>query len=477
MNDAEKRLTQLKEQIEKYDYEYYVMDHPTISDYAYDMLMQELLEIEKKYPYLQSADSPSQRVGGKPLDSFEEYPHRNALLSLANSYGEDDLREFDRKVKEDLGLEQVEYVVEYKIDGLSMALSYEDGVLKVAATRGDGMIGENVTNNVRTIKNIPLKLKQIPKILEVRGEVYMPRKSFERLNHEREEKGEMLLANPRNAAAGSIRQLDPKVTAKRNLRGIFYNLLYLEGETTPKTHSECLNYLKEQGFTVSQPLISDDIDEIVAYCKEMGEKRHSLDYDIDGMVIKVNDLALQTQLGNRAKNPRWAIAYKFPPEQAETTLKNIVFQVGRTGVITPVAEFAPTLLAGSVISRATLHNEDYIREKDIRINDKVIIEKAGEVIPAVVEVVKEKRTGTEEEFHFIDTCPECGTKLIRLEGEAAMRCPNMLHCPAQVREGIVHFVSRDAMNIEGLGPKVINQLFDEKLIQDAADLYLLTKEK
>lgn len=477
MEELKKRLEELKEQIRENDYQYYVLDDPKISDYEYDKLMQELLDIEKAHPELLTADSPSQRVGGEALSEFPPYTHRNPLLSLGNSYNEEDLREFDRRVKGDLGVDTVEYVVEYKIDGLSVALSYENGVLVTGATRGDGYIGENVTNNIRTVKNIPLKLRKTETLMEARGEVYLPRAAFERLNKQREENGEPLFANPRNAAAGSLRQLNPKIAAERDLRAIIYNLLYLEGADSPQSQSECLKYLHEQGFTVSEPLVSSDIDEIVEYCRKKGERRHELDYDIDGMVVKVNSIAYQEQLGYRARNPRWAIAYKFPPEQQRTKLKDITVQVGRTGVVTPVAQLEPVFLAGSTISRATLHNEDYIAQKEIMIGDTVIIEKAGEVIPAVVAVDKTKRDGNERAFAFPDLCPECGTPLIRLEGEAAVRCPNTLHCPAQVREGIIHFASRDGMNIDGLGPAVINQLYQAELIHDSADLYYLTREE
>ena len=477
MEELKKRLEELKEQIRENDYQYYVLDDPKISDYEYDKLMQKLLDIEKAHPELLTADSPSQRVGGEALSEFPPYTHRNPLLSLGNSYNEEDLREFDRRVKSDLGVDTVEYVVEYKIDGLSVALSYENGVLVTGATRGDGYIGENVTNNIRTVKNIPLKLRKTETLMEARGEVYLPRAAFERLNKQREENGEPLFANPRNAAAGSLRQLNPKIAAERDLRAIIYNLLYLEGADSPQSQSECLKYLHEQGFTVSEPLVSSDIDEIVEYCRKKGERRHELDYDIDGMVVKVNSIAYQEQLGYRARNPRWAIAYKFPPEQQGTKLKDITVQVGRTGVVTPVAQLEPVFLAGSTISRATLHNEDYIAQKEIMIGDTVIIEKAGEVIPAVVAVDKTKRDGNERAFAFPDLCPECGTPLIRLEGEAAVRCPNTLHCPAQVREGIIHFASRDGMNIDGLGPAVINQLYQAELIHDSADLYYLTREE
>ena len=473
---AVKRLEALKQEIAHHDRMYYVLDHPEISDYQYDQLMRELLAIEEAYPHLLTADSPSQRVGGEALKQFESYTHRNPLLSLMNAYGIDDLREFHQRICNDLGREEIEYVVEYKIDGLSIALYYENGVLQNGVTRGDGVTGEDVTANVRTVKNIPLRLQNNLPVLEARGEVYLPKASFAKINEQREKNGESLFANCRNAAAGSIRQLDPKVTAQRDLRAIIYTMMHVEG-AEPATHSQCVALLKEAGFTTMEPFISSDINAICDYCVYWGEHRHDLPFDIDGMVIKINSLADQEALGNRAKNPRWAIAYKFPPEQGITRIEEIVVQVGRTGAVTPVANLEPVFLAGSTISRATLHNEDFIREKDIRIGDYVVIQKAGEVIPEVVSVVQEKRTGTEQEYVFPQVCPVCGAPLIRVEGEAAWRCSDSMTCPAQVREGIIHFASRDAMNIEGLGPAVITQLLDAGLIQNAADLYYLQKEQ
>ncbi|MBQ2370049.1 MAG: NAD-dependent DNA ligase LigA, partial [Peptococcaceae bacterium] len=374
-----------------------------------------------------------------------------------------------------------EYAVEYKIDGLSIALYYEDGVLKRGVTRGDGVTGEDVTANVRTVKNIPLRLYNDLPVLEARGEVYLPKASFEKINAQREANGEPLFANCRNAAAGSIRQLDPKVTAQRDLRAFIYTMMHVEGpglnDEGPATHSECTALLKEAGFTVMEPFISSDIDAICDYCEYWGQHRHDLPFDIDGMVIKINNLAQQEALGNRAKNPRWAIAYKFPPEQGITRIQEIVVQVGRTGAVTPVANLEPIFLAGSTISRATLHNADFIAEKEIKVGDYVVIQKAGEVIPEVVSVVKDKRDGSETDFVFPEVCPACGAPLIRVEGEAAYRCSDAMTCPAQVREGIIHFASRDAMNIEGLGPAVIAQLLDNGLIANAADLYYLQKDK
>ncbi len=474
--EAIQRLENLKKEIAYHDRRYYVLDDPEISDYQYDQLMRELLAIEEAYPQLVTADSPSQRVGGAPLKEFASYTHRNSLLSLMNAYGTDDLREFHQRVCSDLGKEEIEYVVEYKIDGLSIALYYEDGILKNGVTRGDGVTGEDVTANVRTVKNIPLRLQNHLPVLEARGEVYLPRNSFARINQQREQHGESLFANCRNAAAGSIRQLDPKVTAQRDLRAFIYTLMYVEG-AEPATHTQCVELLKEAGFATMEPFISSDIEAICAYCEYWGAHRHDLPFDIDGMVIKINSLADQAALGNRAKNPRWAIAYKFPPEQGITRITDIVVQVGRTGAITPVANLEPIFLAGSTISRATLHNEDFIREKDIRIGDFVVIQKAGEVIPEVVAVVTERRDGSEQEFVFPTVCPACGAPVIRLEEEAAWRCSDPMTCPAQVREGIIHFASRDAMNIEGLGPAVIHQLLQAGLIQNAADLYYLQKEQ
>lgn len=473
--DAVQRLAALKQQIAYHDRCYYVLDDPEISDYQYDQLMRELLKIEAQYPHLLTADSPSQRVGGAPLKEFTSYTHRNSLLSLMNAYGTDDLREFHQRVCNDLDKDEIEYAVEYKIDGLSIALYYEDGVLQVGATRGDGVTGENVTANVRTVKNIPLRLQNDLPVLEARGEVYLPRTSFERLNQQRESNGEPLFANCRNAAAGSVRQLDPKIAAQRDLRAFIYTLLHVEG-AAPATHAQCVALLQEAGFTTLKPYISSDIDAICSYCTYWGEHRHDLPFDIDGMVIKINNLADQQALGNRAKNPRWAIAYKFPPEQGITQVEDIVVQVGRTGAITPVANLKPLFLAGSTISRATLHNEDFIREKDIRIGDYVVIQKAGEVIPEVVSVVTEKRDGSEREFLFPTVCPACGAPIIRLEDAAAYHCSDPMTCPAQVREGIIHFASRDAMNIEGLGPALIHQLLQAGLIANAADLYYLKKE-
>lgn len=472
IEEAKEKIKKIREQIEKHNYHYFVLDNPQITDAEYDKLMQQLVALEKEFPELVTPDSPSQRIGGKPLAGFKTYVHRTPLLSLGNAFGKEQLLDFHRRVVNGLGTDSVEYVVEPKIDGLSVALYYQGGILQVGATRGDGVTGEDVTQNLKTIGNVPLRLKENLPILEVRGEAYMPKDSFQRLNTVKEEKGEVLFANPRNAAAGSIRQLDPKVAASRDLRVIVYALLYIEGAQITK-HSEGLKLLKKQGFSVAEPFLSSDIDQVAEYCAQWIQKRHELPYEIDGMVIKVNSLEQQEQLGYTSKSPRWAIAYKFPAEQGITKLKDIFVRVGRTGAVTPTAVLEPIRLAGTTVSKATLHNEDMIKEKDIRIGDYVVVQKAGEIIPEVVEVVKERRNGGEKEFEFPQYCPECGSKVIRLEDEAVARCTGTAVCPAQVREGIIHFASRNAMNIEGLGPAIIAQLLDAKLIKDAADLYYL----
>ena len=454
------------------------MDAPTITDAEYDRLMIRLREIEAEYPEDVPADSPTQRVGGKVNPEFTEVKHLTPLLSLGNAFSADELRAFDERVRNGLPQgSEVEYVLEPKIDGLACSLVYENGKLVRAATRGDGVVGENVTANVRTIRAIPLTLtvpadEEVPELLDVRGEVYMPRHEFMRLNEERAEKGEAEFANPRNAAAGSLRQLDPQVTAKRSLSFFAYNV----GNGALEKHSDSLAMLKGYGFKVSENYkVVANIEEAIKFIEEFDAKRSSLAYDTDGAVIKVNAVYQQRILGATGKDPRWAIAYKFPPEQAETTLEDIVWRVGRTGVLTPTAVLTPVKLSGSVVSRATLHNEDFIREKGICIGDRVVINKAGEIIPEVLRVVESKRTGEEAPVVIPAECPECGWKVERQGSEAAIRCTNP-HCPALGREGLIHFVSRDAMNIEGCGPSVINQLIDSELVRDAADLYSLQKE-
>lgn len=469
----------LRQEIRHNEYLYYVLDAPEITDAEYDRMMVRLRELEARYPDSIPADSPTQRVGGRASSQFTEVRHLEPLLSLGNVFSAEELRAFDERVRSGLPAgSKVEYVMEPKIDGLACSLIYENGKLVRAATRGDGVVGENVTANVRTIRSIPLMLKvpegeAVPELLDVRGEVYMPRQAFMRLNEQRAERGESEFANPRNAAAGSLRQLDPQVTASRSLSFFAY---YLVGEGAQPKHSESLALLARYGFKVSENYkVVENIDEAIKYIGDFNELRQGLSYDTDGAVIKVNDVYQQRILGATGKDPRWATAYKYPPEQAETTLEDIDWRVGRTGVLTPTAVLTPVKLSGSVISRATLHNEDFIRAKDIRIGDRVIINKAGEIIPEVLRVVVEKRTGDEKEVEFPSLCPECGWRVERQGEEAAIRCTNP-HCPALGREGLIHFVSRDAMNIDGCGPSVINALLDAGLVRDAADLYSLRKE-
>lgn len=469
----------LRREIRHNEYLYYVLDAPEITDAEYDRMMVRLRELEARYPDSIPADSPTQRVGGRASSQFTEVRHLEPLLSLGNVFSAEELRAFDERVQSGLPAgSKVEYVMEPKIDGLACSLIYENGKLVRAATRGDGVVGENVTANVRTIRSIPLTLKvpegeAVPELLDVRGEVYMPRQAFMRLNEQRAERGESEFANPRNAAAGSLRQLDPQVTASRSLSFFAY---YLVGEGAQPKHSESLALLAHYGFKVSENYkVVENIDEAIKYIGDFNELRQGLSYDTDGAVIKVNDVYQQRILGATGKDPRWATAYKYPPEQAETTLENIDWRVGRTGVLTPTAVLTPVKLSGSVISRATLHNEDFIRAKDIRIGDRVVINKAGEIIPEVLRVVVEKRTGDEKEVEIPSVCPECGWRVERQGEEAAIRCTNP-HCPALGREGLIHFVSRDAMNIDGCGPSVINALLDAGLVRDAADLYSLRKE-
>lgn len=469
----------LRREIRHNEYLYYVLDAPEITDAEYDRMMVRLRELEARYPDSIPADSPTQRVGGRASSQFTEVRHLEPLLSLGNVFSAEELRAFDERVQGGLPAgSKVEYVMEPKIDGLACSLIYENGKLVRAATRGDGVVGENVTANVRTIRSIPLTLKvpegeAVPELLDVRGEVYMPRQAFMRLNEQRAERGESEFANPRNAAAGSLRQLDPQVTASRSLSFFAY---YLVGEGAQPKHSESLALLAHYGFKVSENYkVVENIDEAIKYIGDFNELRQGLSYDTDGAVIKVNDVYQQRILGATGKDPRWATAYKYPPEQAETTLEDIDWRVGRTGVLTPTAVLTPVKLSGSVISRATLHNEDFIRAKDIRIGDRVVINKAGEIIPEVLRVVAEKRTGDEKEVEIPSVCPECGWRVERQGEEAAIRCTNP-HCPALGREGLIHFVSRDAMNIDGCGPSVINALLDAGLVRDAADLYSLRKE-
>ena len=466
---AQKRIEELISLINYHNEKYYNQDSPEIEDFEYDNLMKELIKLEEENPELKRNDSPSNRVGGKPLDKFEQVVHKIPMLSLSNAYSWEDLKDFDSRVREAVGSD-VEYVVEFKIDGLSVGLNYNNGIFESGATRGNGIVGENITKNLMTIKNIPLNIDEKGE-LTVRGEVYISKKDFEEINKIQEEQDQPLYANPRNLAAGSLRQLDSKLTAKRPLDIFIFNLEDINSKQF-KTHSESLEYLKQLGFHVSPEFkVFKTMDEIIEHIKYWTEHREDLGFGIDGMVI-----AQREQMGYTAKSPRWAIAYKFPAERKETKLLDIVVEVGRTGTITPTAVLEPIRLAGTTVSRATLHNEDYINEKDIKINDTVLVQKAGDIIPQVVEVIKEKRTGEEIEFKMPEECPVCGEPTVRLEGEAAVKCIN-ISCPAQIRRGIIHFASREAMDIDGLGESIITLLLKQDLIKDISDLYYLKKEQ
>ncbi|PSL25529.1 DNA ligase (NAD+) [Planomicrobium soli] len=473
--EAEQRVIELNDQLRGYGHAYYVLDKPAVPDAVYDQLMNELIGLETMYPDLIFPDSPTQRVGGTPLSNFDKVTHDQPMLSLSNAFNEEDIRDFDRRVRSAAG-DEVEYVCELKIDGLAVSLTYEDGKFVRGATRGDGRIGEDITVNLRTVRTIPLKLKK-PVAIEVRGEVFMPKKSFLQLNEERAEKGEELFANPRNAAAGSLRQLDSKITASRNLDVFIYGIGG-DGEAYGlREHEETLQYVADLGFkTSNERQVCHSVEEVLAFIEKWTEIRSELSYEIDGIVIKVNRYLQQQELGFTAKSPKWATAYKFPAEEVLSTLRDIELSVGRTGAVTPTAILDPVLVAGSTVQRASLHNEDLIREKDIRIGDQVIVRKAGDVIPEIVASLKELRSGEEVPFEMPENCPACDAELVRIEGEVALRCVNP-KCPAQITEGLIHFVSRNAMNIEGLGVKVIEQLYREGLIADISDIYRLTKEQ
>lgn len=471
---AEKRTKELHNLLNKYNYEYHVLDNPSVPDAEYDALLKELVDLEESFPALKTSDSPSQRVGGEILDMFQKVQHHSPMLSLGNAFNEADLRDFDRKVRQAIG-ESFSYVCELKIDGLAVSLRYVDGLFELGATRGDGTTGEDITANLRTIRSIPLRLNEQVSI-EVRGEAFMPKKSFEALNKAKDENGEEPFANPRNAAAGSLRQLDPRIADSRNL-DIFLYAIGDPGETGVRSHSQGLDLLDDLGFkTNKERQRCASIEDVIQYVEGWQEKRPHLPYEIDGIVIKVDSLEQQDELGTTAKSPRWAIAYKFPAEEVVTKLLNIELSVGRTGVLTPTALLEPVKVAGTTVKRASLHNEDLIREKDIKIGDSVVVKKAGDIIPEVVNVLVERRTGEEVDFLMPTHCPECESELVRIEGEVALRCINP-KCPAQIREGLIHFVSRNAMNIDGLGERVVSQLFQEKLIEDVADLYKLTYEQ
>ncbi len=466
------RVEELRQTLNQYGYEYYVLDRPSVPDSEYDRLMNELIQIETDYPELRTPDSPTQRVGGAPLDAFVKVTHDTPMLSLGNVFSKEELVEWVERIEKDLGYTPT-FVAELKFDGLAVSLKYENGRLVRGATRGDGTTGEDITQNLKTIRSIPLRLNE-DVTFEVRGEAYMPKRSFEQLNDERERNGEPLFANPRNAAAGSLRQLDSKIAASRNLAFFAYGLV--SQDDLVASHDESLDYLKRLGVAVSGDYTTcQTADELWDYIETYVTKRSDLPYEIDGIVIKVAGYEEQEQLGFTAKSPRWAVAYKFPAEEVVTTIEDVDFSVGRTGKVTPRARFAPVSVAGSTVTYATLHNEDFIKEKDLHIGDRVVIKKAGDVIPAVVSALASERSGEERVIEFPTHCPACGSELIRLEGEADHRCVNP-ECPAQLLEGLIHFVSRQAMNIDGLGEKVIKQLHEAGLVHNVADLYRLDRD-
>lgn len=463
------RMLELVKLLNQYAHEYYTTDNPSVSDSEYDKLYHELLDLEKQYPEFVQPDSPTHRVGGKVLEGFEKYQHQYPLYSLQDAFSREELDVFDARIRKDFP--DVSYLCELKIDGLSVSLMYEKGILVAGATRGDGSVGENITENLKRVKDIPLKLPSEVD-MTVRGECYMPRSSFDAVNQLRQENGELEFANPRNAAAGTLRQLDTAIVAKRNLA----TFLYQEASPTSATSQEAvLNQLSKNGFSVNEwHILAHSMDEVWRFIGQIAQERDQLPYDIDGVVIKVNDLAVQEELGFTVKAPKWAIAYKFPAEEKEAQLLSVDWTVGRTGVVTPTANLTPVQLAGTTVSRATLHNVDYIAEKDIRKDDTVIVYKAGDIIPAVLRVVESKRQ-SKEKLEIPKNCPSCNSELIHFEDEVALRCINP-RCPAQIKEGLIHFASRDAMNITGLGPAVVEKLFDQQLVNDVAGIYRLTVE-
>ena len=474
IDEAAKRAEELRTRLNQWSREYYVEDKPTVEDYVYDKEYAELVAIEEQYPDLITSDSPTQRVGGKVLEGFEKVTHDIPLYSLNDVFSKEELIAFDQRVQKAVG-RVVDYCCELKIDGLSVSLRYEDGNFVRGATRGDGTVGENITENLKTVRSVPIKLKE-PMNIEVRGECFMPKRSFVQLNQDREAEGKDIFANPRNAAAGSLRQLDSKITAKRNLDTFLYTVADF-GPMEAKTQYYALEELEKIGFhTNREKRLCHSIDEVWAYIEEYHDKRVDLPYEIDGIVIKVNEFSLQDQLGFTVKAPRWATAYKFPPEEVETLIENIEWTVGRTGVVTPTAIMTPVRVAGTTVSRASLHNGDYIKLKDIRLKDTVLIYKAGDIIPEVSQVVLDKRPKDSEEYQLPTHCPVCGSELVHLDEEVALRCINP-KCPSQMKEGLNHFVSRNAMNIDGLGPRVLEQMYDKKLVADVADLYKLTEEE
>jgi len=471
--EAEEKIKKLREEINYHNYKYYVENNPVISDYEYDQLLKQLEKLESEHPDLITPDSPTQRVGEQPVEGFKTVKHKVPMLSLANTYSYDEIRDFDERVRKNVG--DVEYTVDPKIDGVGVALLYENGVFVRGATRGDGVKGDDITANLKTIRSIPLRLRgNVLKNVEVRGEVYMPLEGFKKYNREQAEKGGVIFANPRNAAAGSLRQLDPRIVASRPLDIFIYYLSYSDREFD--TLENAFKALKEAGFRIN-PLMKKvkTVGEVIEYCEDLEKKRETLDYEIDGVVVKVNSYAQQRELGETSKNPRWAIAYKFSAKQATTKLKDIIIQVGRTGTLTPVAVLEPVKVGGVTVSRATLHNFDELKRKDIRIGDWVLVERSGDVIPQIVKSIKERRTGAEKRKGIPKKCPVCGTEVVRPEGEVAIRCPNR-YCPARLKWRLRYYASRDAMDIDHLGEQTIDKLLDAGLVNDIADLYSLKKE-
>ena len=476
MQDIKDRLKNLKKIIQEHDHAYYLLDDPLISDHEYDSLFQELKKIESENPHLITPDSPTQRVGGRPLDEFKQITHKKPMLSLGNAFGNDELNAFYKRVTETLDITDIEFSAELKFDGLAISLFYEEGVLKYAATRGDGLVGEDVTHNIKTMKVIPLRLRSDnpPKILELRGEVLMNKEDFFELNEQQKKQDLKVFANPRNAAAGSLRQLDPAVTAKRKLQFFAYGLGEVDTSVHFDYHSQMIDFIESLGVPVSKysEIVQNNI-EMEAYFQKILGQRNALPFDIDGIVFKVNSIKSQNNLGFVSKAPRWAIAYKFPAEEAETIVNDITVQVGRTGAITPVARLKPVFVSGVTVTNATLHNEDEMNRKDIRIGDSVMVRRAGDVVPEVVRVILEKRPNHAIKFTMPKQCPICGSDIERIDGEAAQRCTGQYKCNAQIKQGISHFISRKAMNIDGLGEKIVDQLFEQGMLKNIADIYKL----
>lgn len=476
MQDIKDRLESLKKIIQEHDHAYYLLDDPLISDHEYDSLFKELKKIESENPHLITLDSPTQRVGGRPLDEFKQIAHKKPMLSLGNAFGNDELNAFYKRVTETLDITDIQFSAELKFDGLAISLFYENGFLKYAATRGDGLVGEDVTHNIKTMKVIPLRLRSNspPKILELRGEVLMNKDDFLKLNEHQQEQNLKVFANPRNAAAGSLRQLDPAVTAKRKLQFFAYGLGEVDTSINFNYHSQMIDFIKDLGIPVSKysEIVQNNKD-MEAYFQKILGQRNALPFDIDGIVFKVNSIKSQNNLGFVSKAPRWAIAYKFPAEEAETIVNDITVQVGRTGAITPVARLKPVFVSGVTVTNATLHNEDEMNRKDIRIGDSVMVRRAGDVVPEVVRVILEKRPNDAIKFSMPKQCPICGSDIERIDGEAAQRCTGQYKCNAQIKQGISHFISRKAMNIDGLGEKIVDQLFEQGMLKNIADIYKL----